>query len=221
VALYTGFWLQLDEVSSSAITVAILAVPTRGQALEKAAFRLIGTIIGVAASIVMVAMLSQTRDLLLVAFAGWVGVCIYAAGLGNGNRAYAAVLWGYTVALVAITQIDTPHQVFDTGVQRGAAIAVGISALAFVNDLLVAPDRHAGLAAQITHLHRRVRDYAKAIVQHSTSDATTAVHLMREIVALRSEITSLATESSSGAARSVAARSTIVALIAELHACAS
>jgi uncharacterized membrane protein YccC len=218
VALYTGFWLQLDEASSSAITVAILAVPTRGQALEKAAFRLIGTIIGVAASIVIVAMLSQTRDLLLVAFAGWVGVCIYAAGLGDGNRAYAAVLSGYTVALVAITQIDAPHQVFDTGVQRGAAIAVGIGALAFVNDLLVAPVRHPGLVAQLTHLHRRMHDYAKAIIQHSISDATTAVQLMREITALRSEITSLATESSSGAARSAAARSTVVALIAELHA---
>lgn len=218
VALYAGFWLQLDAASSAAITVSILAVPTRGQALEKAAFRLIGTIIGVAASIVLVAIFSQTRDLLLVAFAGWVGVCIYAAGLWDGNRAYAAVLSGYTVALVAITQIDTPHQVFYTGVQRGAAIAVGIGALAFVNDLLVAPDRHPDLAAQLGHLHRRVRDYAKAIVQHSTRDAMTGVQLMREIAALRSEITSLATESSSGAARSAAARSTVVALIAELHA---
>lgn len=217
-ALYAAFWLQLDAASSAAITVAILALPTRGQALEKAAFRLIGTIVGIAASIAIVGMLSQTRDLLLVAFAGWIGVCIYAAGLWDGNRAYAAVLSGYTMALVAMTQIDTPHQVFDTGVQRGAAIAVGIGILALVNDLLAAPDRHPGLAAQLTLLHRRVCDYAKAIVQAPTSDATTAAQLIREIVALRPEITGLATESSSGPARSAAARSTAVSLIAELHA---
>lgn len=50
VALYASFWLQL-EVPSSAITVAILALPTRGQGLEKAGFRLFATAIGVAASI--------------------------------------------------------------------------------------------------------------------------------------------------------------------------
>ena len=144
VALCAGFWLQLPSASSAAITVAILAVPTRGQALEKAGFRLIGTIIGVAASIVIVGTFSQTRDLLLVAFAGWIGLCVYAAGLWDGNRAYAAVLAGYTVALVAMQQIDTPHQVFDAGVERGAAIAVGIGAIALVNDLLVAPTDMSG-----------------------------------------------------------------------------
>src|SRR5262249_52920460 len=41
---------------------------------------------------------------------------------------------------------------------------------------------------------------------------------MREIVALRPEITSLATETSSGSLRSAAARSTMVVLVAELHA---
>lgn len=218
VALYIEFWLQLDAASSGAVTVAILALPTRGEALEKAAFRLIGTIIGVAASIVMVGLLSQTRDLLLVAFAGWIGLCFYAAGVLDGNRSYAAVLSGYTVGLIAITQLDSPNHTFETGVQRGAAIAVGIGALALVNDLLAAPDRHPRLAAQLTDLHRRVRDYAKLTAQHSAGDATAASSLMHEITVLRSEITSLATESSSGSARGAAARSMAVALVAELHA---
>jgi uncharacterized membrane protein YccC len=218
VALCAGFWLQLPSASSAAITVAILAFPTRGQALEKAGFRLIGTIIGVAASIVLVGTFSQTRDLLLVAFAGWIGLCVYAAGLWDGNRAYAAVLSGYTVALVAIQQIDTPHQVFDAGVERGAAIAVGIGAIALVNDLLVAPDRHVGLAAQLADLHGRVREYAKAVMQRDAGDAAATARLLGEIAALRSEMTSLVTESSGGSARSAAARSAAVAMVAELHA---
>jgi uncharacterized membrane protein YccC len=218
VALYTGFWLQLDAASSGAVTVAILALPTRGEALEKAGFRLIGTIIGVAVSILMVGLLSQTRDLLLVAFAGWIGLCVYAAGVLDGNRSYAAVLSGYTVGLIAITQLDSPDHVFETGVQRGAAIAVGIGALALVNDLLAAPDRHPLLATQLADLHRRVRSHAKVILQYPADDASTAITLMHEITVLRSEITSLAAESSSGPARGAAARSMAVALIAELHA---
>ena len=69
VALYVSFWLELEAPSSAILTVAILAEHTRGQALEKAAFRLVATGIGVAASIIITGIFSQTRDLLLIAFA--------------------------------------------------------------------------------------------------------------------------------------------------------
>jgi len=49
VALFVSFWLQLEVPTSAAVTVAILAEPTRGQALDKAAFRLTATILGVIA----------------------------------------------------------------------------------------------------------------------------------------------------------------------------
>jgi uncharacterized membrane protein YccC len=160
VALYAAFWLQLEVASSAAVCVGILALPTHGQTLGKAGFRSLATVIGAVASIVLVGAFSQSRDLLLLAFAAWVGLCIYAAGLTDGNRTYAAVLSGYTVALIGIQQIDTPNNVFDAAVQRGAAIVVGIAAIAVVNDLLAAPDRHLGLSQQLATLHHRVRDYA-------------------------------------------------------------
>jgi uncharacterized membrane protein YccC len=219
VALYAAFWLQLDSASSAAVCVGILAFPTRGQALEKAGYRFLATVIGVVASIAIVGTFSQTRDLLLLAFAAWVGLCIYAAGLWDGNRAYAAVLAGYTVAIVAIQQqLDTPLRVFDAGMQRGAAIAVGIAAVAIVNDLLVAPDRHLGLANQLAILHRQVRDHAKSVLRGEASDGPATATLLRDIASLRPDIGSLATESSGGSNRSAAARSTAVALVAEVHA---
>lgn len=64
-ALYVSFWLELEVPSTAAITVAILALPTRAQGLEKAAFRLIATAIGVGASIAIAGMFSQTDGLLL------------------------------------------------------------------------------------------------------------------------------------------------------------
>src|SRR6516162_4219482 len=213
VALAASFWLELEAPASAAVTVAILAEPTRGRALEKACFRLIATVIGVTAAIVIVALFSHARDLLLAAFAVWIGLCVYAAGLLDGNRAYAAVLSGYSVGIIAIQQIDAPDQVFQSGMERGAAIAVGIAAIALVNDLLAAPDSHPQLAARLTALHRRVRGYARAVLRDSASDVTTAA-LLGDIAALRPEIASLAPESASGSIRSAAARSTAVALVA-------
>jgi uncharacterized membrane protein YccC len=218
VALCTSFWLQLDAPSSAALTVAILAEPTRGRALEKAGYRLIATIIGVAASIAIVSFLSQARDLILAAFAIWLGLCVYAAGLLDGYRAYAAVLSGYTVGLIAVQQLDSPQLVFESGMARGAAVAVGILSITVVNDLLFAPDRHPQLLAQLAAIHRRVRDYAKAMIRNEPTDPLASAALTRELVALRPEITSLATEASSGPVRSVAARNAAVALVAELHA---
>ncbi len=218
VALAASFWLELEAPSTAALTVAILAAPTRGQALDKACYRLIATLIGVTAAIAITALFSQARDLLLAAFAGWLGLCVYAAGLLDGNRAYAAVLSGYTVALVAIQQMDTPEHVFEAGVARGAAIAVGIVAVAVVNDLLAAPDSHPQLARQLAALHRRVRDYAKAILPGEAADAATAAGLLHDIAALRPEMASLGSESASGSIRSAAARNAAVALVAEVYA---
>ena len=43
LALFVSFWLQLEAPASAAVTVGILAEPTRGQALDKAGFRLLAT----------------------------------------------------------------------------------------------------------------------------------------------------------------------------------
>jgi hypothetical protein len=99
---------------------------------------------------------------------------------------------------------------------RGAAIAVGVAAIAVVNDLLAAPESFPQLASRLAALHQRVRDYARPA--HRDTDVVTAAELLRDIAALRPEIASFATESASGSNRSAAARSTAVALVAAVHA---
>jgi uncharacterized membrane protein YccC len=218
LALYVSFWLQLESPTTAALTIGVLAEPTRGQAMDKAAFRLLATVVGVAASIAITGFFSQARDLVLVAFSVWLGVCVLAAKLLDGYRAYAAVLSGYTVALVATQQIDNPQRVFEFGMARGAAIAVGVLSMAVVNSLMSAPDRQPRLLAQLTAIHRRVREYARTSFRGKAGNTTTFLTLLQEIVALRPEIASVALESSSGSVRSAAARSAAVALVAELQA---
>lgn len=210
LALYVSFWLELESPSSSALTVAVLALPTRGQGLEKAGYRLLATAIGVAASIAIAGVFSQTDSLLLGVFGIWIGLCVYVAGLLDGNRAYAAALCCITVALIAVEQIDTPLQVFPAGVARGAAIGIGVLAVALVNEVLAAPDYHPVLADRIAALHRRVKTFAQGAERVS---ATAATSLLHDIAAVRPEIASLVTESSIGTARTEAARSALVDLV--------
>jgi uncharacterized membrane protein YccC len=218
VALYAAFWLQLEGASSAAVTVAILALQTRGQTYQKAAYRVLATIIGAGASIVIAGLFPQSRSLFVIGFAGWLGLCVYVSGILDGNRAYSAVLSGYTVALVAVTQIDSPQNIFSAGVNRGAAIVVGIAAIALISDVFAAPNVHAGISGKLIAAHRRVRAFALAILRGESADPIQSASLLREITALHPDITALFVESSGGGARAAAARSAAVALVAEVSA---
>jgi uncharacterized membrane protein YccC len=218
VALYAAFWLQLESASSAAITVAILARPTRGQAYQKAVYRVLATIIGVVASFVIAGLFPQSRSLFVIGFAAWLGLCVYVGGLLDGNRAYSGILSGYTVALVAVTQIDSPQNIFSAGVNRGAAIMIGIAALALISDVFAAPNVHTGLSDKLIAAHRRVRAFAHAILRGENANPIQSANLLHEITALRPDITALFVESSGGGARAAAARSAAVALVAEVSA---
>jgi hypothetical protein len=117
-----------------------------------------------------------------------------------------------------MTQIDTPQNIFSAGVNRGAAIVVGIAALTLVGDVFAAPNIHTGLSGKLTAAHRRVRAFALAILRGESADPIQSANLLGEITALHPDITALVTESSGGGARGAAARSAAVAMVSEVSA---
>jgi uncharacterized membrane protein YccC len=218
LALYVAFWLQLENGYIAAFTVGILSLQTRGQAYQKALYQLLMTVVGVVASIVIAGLLAQARDLFVIAYAIWLGLCVYVGGLLDGNRAAGVVLAGFTVAFVAVSQIDSPQSVFFTGIDRGAGIAVGITALALVNDAFLAPNLHTILSAKLAAMHQRVRTFALAILRGESADPIQSANLLREITALHPDISALVIESSAGWARGAAGRTAAAALVAEASA---
>ena len=215
LALYVSFLLELQSPSSAALTVTILAIPTRGQGFERAGYRLIATAAGVVASIAIAGVFAQTDALLIVVLAAWIGLCVYVAGLVGGNRAYAATLGITTVSFVLINQIDTPQNVFAAAVGRGTGIAIGVVAVALVNDFLGAANYYPRVAAQLESLRSRVEDYAFSAPDRKI-ETTKVAATLHDIAALRHDISGLAWESSDGAARSAAARTVLVELVVQL-----
>ena len=214
LALYLAFLFELEAPASAALTVSILALPTRGQGLEKAGFRITATILGVAVCFAMIGVFAQTGALLLIVLSLWMGACVYAAGLLDGNRAYAAALGAVTVAFVAVQNLDTPQSLFDAGFARGAAIVIGILSIAVVNDLLAAPDNYLIVEGKLRDLHRRVAAYGLNAASTTRDTAEEAARLLRDIASLRADIMSLFAESSAGRARRSAARATLANLVA-------
>jgi uncharacterized membrane protein YccC len=213
IALYVAFWLQLGGAYSAAVTVAILAQPTRGAALAKAVNRIAATFIGAVMSIVIAGLFPGERVGLLAAFIAWLCVCVFVAGYFRGYRAYAAVLSGYTVAIITVANIDTLQKVFTTLTDRVAAITIGILCVTLVNDLFGSPPVWRGLDRRLTALWQDVREYARAILSGGEEDPQKTAMLLAEVDGLRDEVDIVAHDMADGPRRAAGARSAMLALI--------
>jgi uncharacterized membrane protein YccC len=211
VALYIAFWLQLGGASSAAVTVAILAQPTRGAALAKAANRIAATLIGATMSVVIAGLFPGERIGMLSAFVCWICICVFVASYLRGYQAYAAVLSGYTVAIIALVNIDTPQNVFMTMTDRMAAITIGILCVTLINDIFGSPPVWRGLDRQINDIWRDVRSYAHDVLSGENSDQTGA--LLAQISGLRDQVDIVAHDMADGRQRAAGARSAMLALI--------
>jgi uncharacterized membrane protein YccC len=217
-ALYAAFWLQLGNAYSAAVCVGILALPTRGQAYQKALYRTGGTVMGFLASLGIAGLFNGTRDLFILAFAAWMAVCGYVASFLDGNRAYGAVLSGFTAAIVAFANIDTPNSVFSVGVDRCAAILVGVVAVMVFNDLLGAPDAFPDLARRLEETHHRITTFVRRMPSTRNADLREVGDILKTIVSFRADIAVLPVEAISGRNRAAAARTAIAAMVGEVAA---
>ena len=137
LALYVSFALELDSPGSSVVTVLIVSSPLPGMVLSKGIWRLIGTLVGLVISVVLIAGFAQSPPAFLLSLAIWLGLCTYVSSLLRYFRAYAAVLAGYTISLVALPAVDNPDLIFDLATGRIAVVTIGILCTALVKSLLV------------------------------------------------------------------------------------
>jgi uncharacterized membrane protein YccC len=137
LALYVSFALELDSPGSSVVTVLIVSSPLPGMVLSKGVWRFIGTLVGIVISVVLIACFAQSPPAFILSLAIWLGLCTYVSSLLRYFRAYAAVLAGYTISLVALPAADNPNLIFDLATDRIAVVIVGILCTAAVKSLLV------------------------------------------------------------------------------------
>src|SRR5271163_2809045 len=130
LALYVAFWLELDNAYWAGTTAAIVCQPSLGASLRKGWFRMIGTVVGAVAIVVMTACFPQDRAAFLVSLAPWGAACALVATLLRNFSAYAAALAGYTAAIIANDQLGAVGglngNAFLLAVYRASEICIGI-----------------------------------------------------------------------------------------------
>ena len=130
LALYITYWLELDNPFWAGTSAAIVCQPHLGASLRKGWYRLIGTVVGAVAIVVLTACFPQDRAPFLVGLALWGAACALVATLLRNFAAYAAALAGYTAAIIAYDQLGAtggPNgQAFMLAIDRASEIGIGI-----------------------------------------------------------------------------------------------
>jgi uncharacterized membrane protein YccC len=157
LALYVAFSLELENAFWAGTTAAIVCQPHLGASLRKGWYRLIGTVVGAVAIVVMTACFPQDRAAFFVTLALWGAACALVATLLRNFSAYAAALAGYTAAIIASDQLGAVGglngQAFLLAVYRASEICIGIVCAGIVlaaTDLGGAQRRLASLFATIS-----------------------------------------------------------------------
>jgi uncharacterized membrane protein YccC len=130
LALYLAFWLQLDNAYWAGTSAAVVCQPSLGASLRKAWFRMIGTVVGAVAIVVLTACFPQGRVGFLLGLALWGAACGLAATLLRNFASYAAALAGLTAAVIASDELGAVGGVngdaFMLAITRASEICIGI-----------------------------------------------------------------------------------------------
>ncbi|MCC8536403.1 FUSC family protein [Xanthomonas axonopodis pv. poinsettiicola] len=124
-ALYVALAGNLSRPYWAMATVYIVSQPLLGPTRAKGMYRVLGTLLAGAATLVMLPNLVETPLLLSAAMALWLSACLFLALLNRGPRGYAFLLAGYTAAFIGFPAVTAPEGIFDTVVARSEEIVLG------------------------------------------------------------------------------------------------
>lgn len=188
-ALWLAFRLDLDSPNTAMTTTFILALPSSGMVLEKAFYRLLGTLAGSASALLLVGLFPQQAPLLFLGLALWIALCTGGSALYRNHQSYSFVLAGYTAVIIAVPALDHPATVFSLAVTRMSEVGLGIIVATVVHDALFPRHQSAQVMRTVQARYVHFIDFCRKVLEHRLAPAETELAHLRfaaDIAALES-----------------------------------
>lgn len=158
LAYYIALSIGLERPSWAIITVYIVSQTSVGASLSRSLYRLVGTVVGAGATVLIVPTFVNMPVLCSVMLTGWITFCLWLSLLERTPRAYAFVLAGYTASLIGFPAVSDPGAIFNIAIIRVQEIMTGIICAALIHRYVL-PVRISGLfnskLAQTLHAARQ------------------------------------------------------------------
>ncbi|WP_435341106.1 FUSC family protein [Klebsiella quasipneumoniae] len=162
LAYYLALSIGLQRPSWAIITVYIVSQTSAGASLSRSVYRLVGTVVGAAATVIIVPTFVNQPILCSVVLALWIAGSLCLSLLERTPRGYAFLLAGYTASLIGFPAVSAPGTIFDLAVTRVEEIAIGILCASLIHRFVL-PVRIAGrfnstLAQTLATARQRIAD---------------------------------------------------------------
>ncbi|PTB22120.1 FUSC family protein [Trinickia symbiotica] len=164
LALAIAMRLDLPQPRTAMTTVFIVMQPQSGAVLAKSFYRIGGTLVGLVATLVLVALFAQHSELFLGALALWTGICTAGAARNRNFRSYGFLLAGYTAALIGIPAAQQPNGAFISAMTRVSEVTLGVLCAGFVSALVMPQHASEQMRSAVRARFSRFVDYVAAVL---------------------------------------------------------
>ena len=156
VALFIAWALGLEHPQWTAMSVWAAAQPTRGMLLEKSLFRAAGTVIGVAAGVLLMTIAGPDQRILVLGLTLWIVLCAWLGNVLHGFVSYGAILAGYSASMVALLDIADPGHPLALGLDRLLTVLVGVAVAALAGMLFTPSEAEDAVEGAVRGLSARL-----------------------------------------------------------------
>ena len=141
IAYGIALGMDWDKPYWAGFAVAFISLATVGQSLNKAALRLLGTLVAVVVALTLIALFPQDRWLFILALSVWVGLCTYM--MAGGKYQYFWNVGGFVVVVISASAGPDSVDTFHIAILRTEETGLGILVYSLVAVLLWPSNSHA------------------------------------------------------------------------------
>lgn len=140
ICLTIGFRFQLENPYWSALTCYVISNPPGAGAIRtKSLFRLGGTVVGAGIVLVLTGLFADQIGVLASAYIMVVTIVGYLFLVDRTPMNYVYLAICITIAVLGVTRLQTPENVFDISMTRTMEICIGIIVM-FIVDSIIMPE---------------------------------------------------------------------------------
>ena len=166
LAMTIGYGIALslawDKPMWVGFAVAFVSLATVGQSLNKAALRMMGTVVAVVASLLIIGLFAQDRWLFMLFFSLWIALCTYM--MGGAKHQYFWNVAGFAFGVICMDGGANSENAFEIAILRAQQTGLGILVYGLVSALIWPNDSGRKFARSVSDLVTTQRQLYQAML---------------------------------------------------------
>ena len=174
--------MDWDRPYWAGFAVAMISLATIGQSFNKAALRMIGTLMGMGVALTLIALFAQDRWPFVLFLSIWIGLCTYM--MAGTKRQYFWHVSAFVCAIICMDGGPDPVNALDTAILRAQETGLGILVYTLVAIFLWPSSSRAGFETAVGKLADTQRQLYRAYLDlmNGTGDIGKAQSLKAQAI---------------------------------------